>query len=295
MLADSLFEIAIDELLASPAGQKLGRAMETVAAVQHGFYALKNSDDDTSTKLLRIGTVFQLFLVDTLLAGRKRPSELSSEDWKSIANKVAKYAILSDGQSYSVFVFTLYADYIDLSVACLRNRIPEESREAMESSMSSIQELSNTIRNNADCLQDKSMTETAYVESCLWLSLEGMIKLLSASLVTMIGPEYTQLVQAVSQLAFEYGRYVLFAKEQALLEAYLQNQRVLDDQLKREYDEFLAELRENADRFMEVIDAAFSPNLHDALEQSVFLARSAGVKDEDLLSTMDDIDRYFSE
>lgn len=293
MLADSLFEIAIDELLASPAGQKLGRAMETVAAVQHGFYALKNSDDDTSTKLLRIGTVFQLFLVDTLLAGRKRPSELSSEDWKSIANKVAKYAILSDGQSYSVFVFTLYADYIDLSVACLRNRIPEESREAMESSMSSIQELSNTIRNNADCLQDKSMTETAYVESCLWLSLEGMIKLLSASLVTMIGPEYTQLVQAVSQLAFEYGRYVLLAKEQALLDSYIQNQHILDDRLQREYEQFLIEVQENADSFQGLIDAAFSPKLHEALLQSAELARTAGVKEEELLSSIDEIDSFF--
>ena len=293
MLADSLFEIAIEELLASPAGQKLGRAMETVAAVQRGFYALTDSDDEASIKLLRIGTVFQLFLVDTLLAGKKRPSELSSEDWKSIANKVAKYAILPDGQSYSVFVFTLYADYIDLSVSCLRNRIPEESKEAMESSMSSIQELSTAIRNNAECLQDKSMTETAYVESCLWLSLEGMIKLLSASLVTMIGPEYTQLAQAISQLAFEYGRYVLFAKEQALLQAYLQNQRMLDDLLQREYDAFLAELQENANRFQELIDAAFSLELHDALLQSAELARSAGVKEDELLSSIDDIDDFF--
>jgi len=293
MLADSLFDITIDELLESPAGQKLSRAMEAIATIQRGFFALKNSDDDASVKLLRIGTVFQLFLVDTLLAGRKKPSELSSEDWKSIAYKVAKYAILPEGQSYSVFVFTLYADYIDLSVECLRNRIPESSREAMSASFISITELSHAIRTNADCLQKGTITESDYVESCLWLSLEGMIKLLSASLVTTIGPEFAQLAQAISQLAFEYGRYVLYAKEQALVESYLQNQRVLDDQLQREYDVFLAELRKNANRFEELVDAAFSPKLHDALVQSVDLARAAGVMDEEILSSIDEIDDFF--
>lgn len=293
MLADSLFDITIDELLESPAGQKLSRAMEAIATIQRGFFALKNSDDDTSVKLLRIGTVFQLFLVDTLLAGRKKPSELSSEDLKGIAFKVAKYAILPEGQSYSVFVFTLYADYIDLSVECLRNRITESSREAMAASLISITELSHTIRNNADCLQKGTITESDYVEGCLWLSLEGMIKLLSASLVTTIGPEFAQLAQAISQLAFEYGRYVFYAKEQALVESYLQNQRVLDDQLQREYDVFLAELRKNANRFEELVDAAFSPKLHDALVQSVDLARAAGVKKDELLSSIDEIDRFF--
>ena len=293
MMIDSLFDIAIDELLESPQGQRLSRAMEAIAMIQRSVFALRDSDDDTSVKLLRIGTVFQLFLVETVLTGRKKPSEFSSEDWRNVAYNVARYAILPDGQSYSVFVFTLYADYIDLSVTYLCNRIPESSKAAMETSFASIRDIATAIRDNSDCLQEGSITESAYVESCLWLSLEGMIKLLSASLVTVIGPEFTQLVQAVSQLAFEYGRYVLFAKEQALLESYIQNQRVLDDQLQREYDAFLTELKEYADRFQELIDAAFSPGLHNALLQSAELARAAGVREDELLSNMDEIDSFF--
>ena len=47
------------------------------------------------------------------------------------------------------------------------------------------------------------MTETAYVEVCLWLSSEGMIKLLSAFIATPLKSEYAGLVQAA--LAREAG------------------------------------------------------------------------------------------
>ena len=40
------------------------------------------------------------------------------------------------------------------------------------------------------------MTETAYVEVCLWLSLKGMIKLLSAFIATPLKSEFAGLVQA---------------------------------------------------------------------------------------------------
>ena len=266
--------------------------MDVIRSVQRHVFALKESEDSPQLKLLRIGSVFQIFLIDTL-AGGKKPGELSSEDWKSITEKVSKYAILQDGQEYSAFVFTLYADYIELSVRCLRERLPNSAKKAMQESLASIQELSNTIRCHTDSLCDGTMAEVNYVEECLWLSLEAMIKLLSASLAIIIGHEYTQLAQAVSQLAFEYGRYVLYAKEQALLESYLQNQRELDNQLKWEYEAFLSELRENADRFQSLIDAAFTPQLHEALLQTAELAREAGVPEEEILSSEEEIDAFF--
>ena len=292
MLTDSIFEIAIDPLLASPVGQKLKLAMDTISSVQRNFLALRDSEDSASLNLLKIGTVFQVFLIDTLASGKK-PGELAPDDWKSIAEKVSKYAILQDGQSYSVFVFTLYADYIDLSVRCLSERIPKSSRDAMKSSLASIQDLANNMRHNAVDLSEETITEVTYIENCLWLSLEAMIKLLSASLAEVIGPEFTQLAQAVSQLAFEYGRYVLYAKEQAILESYILNQKVLDEQLQHEYEEFLAELQETANRFQTLLDAAFTPALHESLLQSVALARAAGVREEELLSSVEQIDSFF--
>ena len=284
--------LVIEELLASPAGQKIQQVMDVIASVQKHVFALKDSEDGARLKLLRIGTIFQIFLIDTLARGKKA-SELTPEDWKKLAEKVSQYAILSDGQGYSEFVFTLYADYIDLSVRCLRERIPNDAEREMEESLASIQKLADTMRQHKDSLRDGTMTEAAYVEECLWLSLEAMIKLLAVSLALVAGTEFTMLAQAVAQLAFEYGRFVLYAKEHALLESYLQNQRVLDNDLQREYDAFLSNIKENSDRFQSLLDAAFTPLLHESLLQSAALARAAGVPEKELLTSAEDIDDYF--
>lgn len=280
-----LKETGIEELLSISAVQKMKQAMDVIEEVQRNVYAVFTSEDSQQLDLLKIGSVFQIFLIDTL-AGGKKPEDLTKEDWLNIAEKVSRYAVLEDGQTYSEFVFTMYADYIDLSAETLRAAAAEEQIEA-------IKEISVNIRSKTEQLRSEEIGESSYVEECLWLSLEAMIKLISLSLTSLIGPEFSKLAQAASQLAFEYGRYVLYAKEQAILESYLQNQKKLDEQLQNEYDAFLTELQEYADRFQGLIDAAFSPELQNSLLQSAELARQAGVEEGEILESIDDIDAFF--
>lgn len=278
-------EIAIDELRNSPAGIKISQAMETVAAVQRNLCALAESEDSTQLNLLKIGTVFQIFLVDKLASGAD-PKKMKPEEWGSIASKVSQYAVLEEGQSYSDFVFSLYADYIDLSAKGLSKFVSEET-------LASIMSISSDIRSKTELLREEAISESAYVDDCLWLSLEAMVKLLSSSLTMLIGAEYSQLAQAVSQLAFEYGRYVLYAKEQAILTAYIENQYVLDEQLQQQYDAFRTELAEQAERFNQLIEQAFSSNIRESLMQSAELARAAGVRWEEILTSVEVIDAFF--
>jgi len=282
---DVLREIAIDELRNSPAGEKISQAMEAIAAVQRNLCALAESEDSAKLSLLKIGTVFQIFLIDTLASGAD-PNKMKPEEWGSIARKVSQYAVLEEEQSYSEFVFTLYADYIDLSAKGLSKIISKEA-------LASIKSISTDIRSKTELFRQEAISESAYVDECLWLSLEAMVKLLSSSLTIMIGAEYSQLAQAVSQLAFEYGRYVLYAKEQAILAEYIENQYILDEQLQQKYDAFQAELSEQAERFNQLIEKAFSSNIRESLMQSAELARAAGVREEEILTSIEDIDAFF--
>lgn len=284
---------SIDELLDSPALQKLARIMEAITFVQENLNAFVESDDDIKRKLIKAATVFQIFLVQTLAEGKK-PKDLTNEDWKIIAEKVSQYAIMSDDQQYSVFIFTLYADYIDTSVDWLIGRATDEAAaKAMDEAGACIKELSASIRYKTEQLHCGELSEVDYIEGCLWISLEAMIKLFAYSLMPKIGPEFTYLTQAVAQLAFEYGRLVLLTREQKLLESYIENQHVLDEKLQAEYEEYLAELNEYSDRFRGLIDAAFTPGIHDALMHSADLARAAGVKEEELLTSIEDVDDFF--
>lgn len=282
MASDTIIKPVIDELLASDAGNKLTKIIETITTVQQGMHALAESDQ---TELQKIGTVIQVFFLETFASGRT-PGSLTQDEWKAVAEKMYQYAVMEDGQGYSEYIFTLYARFIDLSAEGYQLKIGEKNYE-------SIKGLADTIRQNTQLLKEAKIKETDYIEACLWLSLEAMIKLLSATITSGLGTESAELVQAASQLAFEYGRYVLFKKEQALLEKYIQNQHVLDEQLKAEYEAYLEEVSEQADRFQKLVEDAFSPNLHESLLQSAALAREAGVKEEEILTSIEDIDDFF--
>lgn len=278
-------EAVINELLRTPAAEKLQQAMEAIATAQEHIYAFATSDDDTKLKLVKIATVFQIFLVDTLASGKKM-KELTEEDWENIAAKISQYAIMGGGEQYCEFVFSMYAQYIDVSADNLPEKVSEKSVEA-------IKELSESIRYNTEKFKKGELTEVDYTESCLWISLEAMIKLLSCYLTAGLDEEYSYFAQAASQLAFEYGRIILLSKEQALLEAYIQNQYQLDEELEREWEQYFAELQAYSEDFRGLIDAAFTTDIHAALVNSAALAREAGVKEEDILVTTEDIDSYF--
>lgn len=279
-------ELPIEQLLGSSVSERVERILDTVSTVQRSLFALAESEDSEQFTLLKIGTVFQIFLVDVLASGKKA-EELTADDWQSIARKVAKYAVLEDGQSYSEFVFGLYADYIDLSEKVLKVRGVTEERAA------AVKGIADQIRNNTELLQQGEITEVRYVEENLWLSLEAMIKCLSLYVTPLIGPEYTQLLQSVTQLGFEYGRYMLYAREQAILQEYLDNQRILDERLQAEYEAYLDEVNKNATRFQGLIDAAFDPGLRESLAESIALAKAYGVKEEELLKSEKEIDAFF--
>ena len=284
---DFIRDLTIEKLLSSDAGKNIRQIIDYISSLQNSFYALLYSEDTPQLKILKIGTVVQIFLIDILATG-KNPSDLTEDDWKDIASKVGRYAILESEQGYSEFVFTLYADYIDISVELLEGRASEKNLEAIKS-------LSETIRKNKDRLEDNEINEIAYTEACLWLSLEAMMKLLCSYFTGGISEEYGHLINSISQLAFEYGRYVLYSKEQKILERYLQNQRALDVQLKSDYEIYVKELRVQAESFQQLIDDAFSPGINEALANSVALARAAGVSEDELLTSVEDVDAFFLE
>ncbi len=284
---DELKEFAISELKNTEAGKMLSQVMESITKIQKSIFALVNSEDDAQLNLLKIGTVFQVFLID-MLAARKDPQKLTKEDWKKIADQVVDNAILEDGQRYSEFVFNMYADYIDTSAKVLKKLYKVE-----EDKVKSVKAISGDIRQNSSLLRKGKISEVDYVEKNLWLSLEAMVKCLSLSLTLLVGKDYAKLAEAVSMLGFEYGRYVLYAKEQAILQEYIDKQYALDEQLHQEFEAYLAEVKEKAKRFQTLVDDAFSPDLRESLLQSVALAKASGVKDEEILRTVEEIDDFF--
>ena len=183
--------------------------------------------------------------------------------------------------------------YIELSVKSIKAIAEAKGFMPNEDSLNAISNIAESLREEKEQFYSENINEVRYTENCLWLSLEAMVKLLSTYFTLPLPQEYVQLIQSISQLGFEYGRYVLYAREQALLEEYIQKQYVLDDELKAKYEAYLHDVQENAARFDSLIQKAFSPDIQEALMGSAELARSYGVSEDEILTTIEDIDSFF--
>lgn len=283
--------LTLEFLENTPAGSMLQSAISTYSKVQALLLRISSAEDEESLVALKIGTVLTEAFLEKFLQGTV-PLDLTKADLAEIADRVIDIAVLMDGQDYSVFVFEQYARYIDLSAKLLAARSDARSADQIESILA----VSKKLRSNSQKLQNGEITEPEYVEDCLWLSLEAILKCFSAFLSCTTGtPEFGMLAQSISMLAFEYGRLMVCKKEQAILDASLKIQQQLDEDLSAEFDDYKSQLEADTAQFNELIANAFVPDFRDSLKSSAALASAAGVKGDDLLQTTSDIDRFFME
>lgn len=284
-----LKDMTIEYLRETPVGKDLDKAFVLYERAQQAALALSNIGGSDDLTLTKIGTVLSLNLFGTLLGG-KRPDDLTKEDWEKIAKEVTDKAVLAEDRDYSIYVFDLYADYIDTSAKVLLNKATGEK---LQGKIGIIQELSEELRIMKERLLNDEITEAAYIERCMWISLDGMIKCMAAYISCFTSDEVGEFIQAATALAFEYGRLKLYRKEQALLNEYLRDQELLDDQLQVRFEAFKKELQEEADKFNSLIDDAFDTDFRNTLKGSAALAQNVGVNDEEILHNVDEVDDFF--
>jgi len=285
MANPDLLNFSIDFFLDEQQAAHLREVISIFRNVQKNMTALVEKDDEKTLTGIKAGTIILLSTLKKMSQG-KMPKEFTKEDYADIAKAVSEYAVLMDDQDYSSFVFDLYAGYIEASVKVLAPHVDKKHTE-------SILKLSNELRQKSAQLKDERITETAYIEDCLWISLESMIKLLSTYIGSFGGNEIADFSQAVSMFAFEYGRLILFKREQALLTEYIDKQYQLDETLAAKFEAYKADLRADSNRFNELIEKAFDPDFSSSLRNSVELAKAAGVPQEEILDSTDKIDSFF--
>lgn len=264
------------------AAQKL---MDAYQFALENFEALKGKDGEQKLTSIKCMTVGTLAVVEEIVAG-KDPKEFTEDDWKKIARKVSDGAITISDRDYSLFVFNLYASNIENSIKDNADIISAKAKESLEL-------IVEDMRAAADDFEGNLITEVEYIEKCLWLSLEGLLKLLSSTMTAYWSTEYSELAQAITQFGFEFGRYKLYEQEQRLLGEYLANQQVLDEELENRFREYNDELENYSEYFSDLVKNAFDCDIKAALTGSVELARELGVDEAEILRTIDDIDDFF--
>ena len=277
--------INIDKLLDPSNVEKLKKAMEVIQKAQNNIAALKSNDTPDRRNILKVGTTLTVAIMKKIQSG-KFPTDFTAEDWSDVIDHVSDVAVKADETTYSAYVFMLYTQFIEASVWQMSNKLSDEKQSA-------ILALSNDLKARTEQLANEELGEVDYIEGCLWICLEAMIKLLSGTIDTALGFDKNPVVEAAMMLGMEYGRFVLYKREHDLVTGYLENQKILDVELAMQYDEYIADLNAQAAQFESFIDIAFNPDFGEILINSVNLARAAGVEESEILKTTQDIDDYF--
>ncbi|MGN0194432.1 MAG: hypothetical protein ACI39G_04930 [Pseudoramibacter sp.] len=273
---DLLKKTGIDFFVQTSSVERLQKAMHTIESIQ-----TRNKDQKTCASI-KAGTTLVLAMFGKAANGQI-PRDYSKKDWQDIAKSVTDFSVNMDDQTYSRSVFELYSDYIAVSAKLLaRKGISSKNTQA-------IIKISSQLQEKTKRLQAGKIKETAYTEDCLWLCLEAMLKLMSASIFGQLG----ELSEAASNLVFEYGRLALYQRELALIDAYTAHDKQISEDLKKQFDAFMREIEEENRHINALIQQAFDPGFSQTLKHSAELAIAAGVDQDEVLKAEKDVDDFF--
>lgn len=278
-------QFSLEQLMKTPAGKKLQQALQLIQTMQERLASLSEKEEAPSVTGAKAATVLTLAVLKKIASG-KSPSSFDTDDWKDLAHGVSEYAILLDGEQYSIFVFQLYETYIRASAEMIARLASHETVEA-------IMKLADELHSKEVLFRNGGLSEAAYTEDCLWISLEAMIKLTASAASMFCGQQAAEFAQALASCAFEYGRLMLYRKEQMLIDQFIESQYRLDEELQKQYAEYLSELEAQSKQFYALIDHAFVSDFRTAFLHSILLANAAGVKESEILSSTEDINSFF--
>lgn len=284
-LKHQVAQFALEQLMKTPAGEKLQQALQLIQTMQEHLAALSAKEEAPSVTGAKAATVLTLAVLKKIASG-KTLSSFNKEDWEELGRAVSEYTILLDGEQYSIFIFQLYEKYIRSSAEMI-------ARLASPETVKAIMSLADELHSKEILFRNGQLSEVAYTEDCLWISLEAMIKLIASAASMFCGQQAAEFTQALTSCAFEYGRLMLYRKEQELLAQFIESQNRLDEELEKQYAEYLSELEAQSKQFYALIDHAFDPDFRTAFLHSILLAEATGVKESEILSSTEDIDSFF--
>ena len=204
-------------------------------------------------------------------------TDLTCDDWFDIARESGFGAVKGGVMTASFYLMTHYV------------AAPAEIANSVTTAVYGIAQQAFLFRTG-------QIDELAFVKNSGRLSVEAAVDILSCVAgrfdlpIPIIG---ITLNKSAVQVMYRAARDGLAAKEQRLLEQYALSIRETENKLKEKHRIFLEALQRGLEKFMEILDRAFSSDPQTAFSGSAELARACGVPCAEILDTADKIRPFF--
>lgn len=222
------------------------------------------------------GTILVTEIVKKRKAG-KRIGDFNTDDWEEVFKKSGLGTIKGGVRGVTIYALTNYT----------------ATPAAVASSLCTA---SFGIAEQAHLLRTGKISETEFIANseilCVDSAISALSSLVGQSLIPV--PVLGAVVgNTVGTLIYQIAKDNLSKREQQLINSYLNYLDEVERALDSKYHDYLAKLKTELVIYYKLLEKAFSPNYAEALEGSAALALSLGVRREELLLSVADVDNYF--
>ena len=207
----------------------------------------------------------------------KKISEFDADDWEEIGGETAIKTLKGGSRGVTIYALTNYT----------------ATPAAVASSMVTA---SFGIAEQAYLFRKGEISELEFYENSEILCVETAISAISsfAGQVLIPIPVVGAVIgNAVGTTLYSLAKENLSQKEIDLIQTYLKNINQHEFELQAKYQEYIEHLNAQLEKFLDIMDRAFAPDIRIAFEGSIELARLTGVPYEEILDTPEKIDEYF--
>ena len=241
------------------------------------------------------GTTFCIDVAKKIKSG-KRLADFDEADWKEIFSDTAIGTGKGTVRGASTYLLTNLAakQYVATGLISLEKAYtaaPSAVANALVTASFGIAEQLHLYRNG-------KLTEQELIESSEMLCLDAAVSAVSslAGQVLIPVPMLGAVIgNAVGTTLYQITKDICSDQEKKLIDEYLKSLTDLENNLNDEYSSFINALNENMKLFMSILDRAFAPNISEAFEGSISLAKGMGVPTEEILDTKEKITSYFTD
>lgn len=207
----------------------------------------------------------------------KKINEFTETDWLEIAGESGSGVIKGGIRGISIYLLTNYT------------ATPAAVASALTTASFGVAEQAHLLRKGV-------IDELQFLENAETLCLDAAISGLSsfAGQVMIPFPVWGAIIgNAVGTMLYQIGKDNLSLREEKLINKYLKELAALESHLAAEYQEYIERLNNCYAEYLELLVAAFDPDIVRALDGSVAPAKYMGVPAEEILDSYDKIASYF--
>lgn len=246
------------------------------AALDAGKPSFKEGVDTTLVSALFEGSVEFCLGVHRKLKAGKKLHDFTTDDWKELGINSAGATAKGGIRGASVYLLTNYANTPDCVATAFMTAVFG-------------------IVAQAKHLREGTITEYEFVDNIAVLTLDVSVSAVSSFIGSciipgsMLGPI---IGNAVGMFLYGIAKDFLSAKEQKLINNFINEVELLNAKLDVQYKKLIQELRSEFEKFSSIVDLAFSEEANNAFVNSVVLADYTGASSS-ALRNIHDIDDYF--